>query len=218
MQVRDYVYVSDTKVEMLFEQIPQPFAKRMAREFKIDLKLVSLSLADAPTTQTRYGKLALVESFVRRELAVGSVDEPELYVSGTLPMRWGPYGDEHGMVFFAGATPATVVGFGGSLGHVIGASPPGTRPMYSAAPILVKTLAQAGQLTDAQASPRSDMPHGGLSASDATWPGAIVEAAKQLSPPTQRLEFLARCIRRVEYPAAGRTGVLIGSPIFVANA
>jgi uncharacterized protein DUF7019 len=218
MRVREYVYVSDTKVDMLFEQIPRPWAKRMAGELKISLKLVSLSLREAPTTQTRYSKLAVVESFVRRELAVGSVDDPELYVSGTLPMRWGPYGEEHGMVFFAGASSETVVGLGGSLRHVIGTSLPGTRHMYSAAPVLVKTLTRAGQLTDAGPAGRVDLKHGGLSASDAMWPGAIVEAAKQLSPPTQRLEFLARCIRRADYPVAGRTGVLIGSPIFVANA
>lgn len=57
------------------------------------------------------------------EVGVGakSPSEPGQYVRGRLPMRWGPPGAEQA-VYFGGGTERTIVGLGGSGGHLLGAS------------------------------------------------------------------------------------------------
>jgi hypothetical protein len=201
VRVRDYVYVSDGKIDMLFGQIPRPLAQRISAELRIDLKLISVSLREERATETRYAKLAVVETYVRRHLALGSVDDPALYVCGTLPMRWGPYGLEREVVLFAGASERTLVALGGSFAHVLGSAPPATRSMRSAAPVLYQALADDAHLKV-----------------ESAWPRAVVAAARELAPPTQRLEFFARVIGRAEHEVKGRDAVLLGSPLYVANA
>ena len=46
-ELRYFLYVSDAKLEMLFDQIPQKLRQRLSGEAKIDLKLASLTIKDA---------------------------------------------------------------------------------------------------------------------------------------------------------------------------
>ena len=41
--MRYYVYVSDSKVDMLYSQMPRGIRDRIAAELKIDLKVISAS-------------------------------------------------------------------------------------------------------------------------------------------------------------------------------
>ena len=120
---------------MLFAQIPEKLRKLILAELRIDFKVVSVSLKDAPTEETRYSKLAVVRDYVRHDLAVGTVDEPEEYFEGSLDMRWGEYLHQVGMVYFGGYTDRTVLGLGGSMAYVVGA--PGDSPTHasSASPL-----------------------------------------------------------------------------------
>jgi hypothetical protein len=216
--VRDYLYISDSKVDMLFDQIPRPLAQRISAELKFDLKLISVSLRDARGERTRYAKLAVVEAYIRRHLPVGSVDDPTPYVGGTLSMRWGPYGDGHKMVVFAGASERTVVGLGGSFVHVLGAVPHATQSRRSAAPLLYHALAEGGQLRDQLWDSTAAAHPGRAPGAEQGWPQLLVAAARGLAPPTQRLEFLARVIGRADHRVKGRDAVVLGSPLYVASA
>jgi len=42
-----YLYVSDAKVDMLFSQVPHELKKKVATEWKIDLKLLDLLRREA---------------------------------------------------------------------------------------------------------------------------------------------------------------------------
>ncbi|MCI0689871.1 MAG: hypothetical protein L0Y54_21920 [Sporichthyaceae bacterium] len=53
-----YLYVSDRKVDMLFDQIPRRLRRRLAAEAKVDLKVASVTLTSAHDDHTRYSKLA----------------------------------------------------------------------------------------------------------------------------------------------------------------
>ena len=58
--MRYYVYVSDSKVDMLYSQMPSGLRDRIAAELKIDLKVVSVSVSGRRSEETRYSKLQLV--------------------------------------------------------------------------------------------------------------------------------------------------------------
>ena len=62
--LRYLVYLSDSKIEMLLDQMPVSLRKEMASELKVDLKLLSVKLSRPATlasAATRLSKLAVVE-------------------------------------------------------------------------------------------------------------------------------------------------------------
>jgi hypothetical protein len=136
--VRHYAYVSDTKVEMLYAQIPEKQRARIITELKLDLKAVAVSVKDSPTEETRYSKLKVVDQYLRDHEEVGSIDNPRAYFAGTAMMKWCPFGRED-IVYFGGATEQTVFGLGGSMKQVIGSGGDWVAA-YSAAPALYAAL------------------------------------------------------------------------------
>lgn len=104
-----YVYISDAKVDMLFPQVPHEIKKKVALEFKMDLKLLSESRkTETESDDNRIARLETVVDFIREFGNVGTVDEPNEYIEGILPMRWGPYMNNNGIdspvVYFGGET------------------------------------------------------------------------------------------------------------------
>ena len=59
-----YLYISDTKVDMLYPQIPKPILKRIASSLSIDLKLlgaeVNIGVKGNLSDETRYAKVQIV--------------------------------------------------------------------------------------------------------------------------------------------------------------
>lgn len=238
--MRYYLYISDSKIDMLFGQIPQRLRRRLAAELTIDLKLVSATLAPSRTDETRYSKTDLVVHYLERHAEVGSVDYPQQYFRGTLPMRWGQATPR--MVYFGGETARTVFGLGGSMRHVLGAreangatSPDASVPdskietgyYYgpgSGAPEIVSALDQLVAAVD-EKSPLSKM---------GSTERAIVITTQKMSGHKYALEFLAKRLisssmdyRRRQEIARNFAGsnefmlpqhVLLGTPIYVAQA
>ena len=100
-----YVYVSDSKVDMLLSQIPHEVKKKIAAEFKFDLKLLSVSRkSETESEENRFSRLDAVVTFIRQYGNLGSSDEPDEYIQDELLMRWGPYGSDpkSPLVYFGG--------------------------------------------------------------------------------------------------------------------
>jgi len=139
-----YIYISDAKVDMLFPQVPHDIKKKVATEWKMDLKVLSASRkTETETDDNRIARLETVVDFIRQYGNVGSVDEPDQYIEDTLTMRWGPYGSsQNPPVFFSGQTEGTLFGLGGSMQHLIGSGNQGTPLLItqSSLPILITLL------------------------------------------------------------------------------
>jgi hypothetical protein len=86
---RYYLYVSDSKLDMLAGQIPRGRLDGLAAELQIDLKVISVSLREAPSDETRYSKLALVEAHLQEQESIGPVDAPSAYFDGTFAFATG---------------------------------------------------------------------------------------------------------------------------------
>jgi hypothetical protein len=209
---------------MLFAQIPAKLRRRYAADLKIDLKVVSTTLTSATSEETRYSKLELVESFLRKHSQLGSIDEPGSYFVGSLEMSWGPM-FEGKLVYFGGVTEETILGLAGSRRHVIGA--PGTTQIEtdptSVGPYLIEVLrtADPAMLDDVPVGPtdRGDQ----LGWVEAV---AVANATTCMYGPLRSLEFLAKrvAIRRPDdapqwaAEIVGNRTVVLGSPLFVAEA
>src|SRR5215467_14393211 len=104
LPLRYYLYVSDSKLDMLFEQIDQGSRKRISATLKIDLKVASLTLTGAEDPgPTRTAKLRMVEQFIETHQHVGTIQEPgKEYFRGQMLMTWDWAGREEGGVWFQG--------------------------------------------------------------------------------------------------------------------
>ena len=89
--LRYYLYISDSKLDMLFEQIDPSVLKRISAEVKVDLKLASLTLRGAESSgPTRIVKLRIVERYIDAHHNVGTIQTPGCeYFRGQMDMIWG---------------------------------------------------------------------------------------------------------------------------------
>ncbi|MFJ5837427.1 DUF7019 family protein [Streptomyces shenzhenensis] len=210
MAFRYYLYVSDTKVDMLLSQIDPKWARKRVTEVSLGLKMVGARHSVESTSPDRFARLERVLHHLADHGDLGDVDEPGQYVHGVLPMQWGPVADGD-TVYFGGHTDRTIVGLGGSTGHVLSTPPAeataGPRLSGSLLPTLLHQLAA-------------------LTAEDTAGPdalGTVVRANSQLRGPAQLVEFVAKrmlhgpCPYPELYPER-EMSVLLGSPLYVALA
>ena len=221
MDLKYYIYASDSKVDMLFAQIPKELLSELAGELKVNLGVVSVSLKQDSPEETRYSKLAIVRQYIEKHAEVGTIDDPKDYFAATVIAKWGPLSGEgvsSEIVYFGGVTSHTVFGLGGSLSHVVGARSEGKTQLYSTAPYLLLALSQADPKVAEDVAKDVGLRRG--PASQDFVMHAVRLATERLTGPEQRLEFLAK--RLVEAssddPRSAMRTTLLGSPIYVALA
>jgi hypothetical protein len=197
---------------MILPQIPHEVKKKVATEWRLDLKVFgSTRKEERETDDNRVARLEAVVSFIEEFGDVGSTDEPSEYVEDTLPMRWGPYGWWRGgsldspLVYFGGETENTIVGLGGSSKHLLGSTGPSSAHSHSATPSLMAVLGKELALDLGE----DERPYPPL---EAVW-----LATTQMEGPRQTMHFLAKKLLfgRSE---RGSRNVLLASPLYVTLA
>ena len=128
--IKYYLYVSDTKVDMLYAQIPQSIKDKIAAEIKIDLQILSVTFKDKDTAneETRYSKLNLVTNYIDKHLEIGTLKNPAAYIKDVMSMRWTQLGDA---AYFGGQNSDLDIGLCGSACHLTGQPVPKTGSKYS---------------------------------------------------------------------------------------
>jgi hypothetical protein len=223
-----YVYVSDSKVDMLYDQLPRGFLGWL-RGVNLSVGPVGGGIT-GKREATRFDRLRRVVSYLRSRGEVGTLDEPKGYVAGVLSMWWGPYGhSQHGndgVVFFGGETERTILGLGGSMHHIIGNVAGPVIHSHSATPVLISALVEELQLP-----PSEWMYEGPLGPEelrqDESWERDVILAVelaeRQHQGPPERLEFVAKVLlsgkaRDSSIDDSEKKWVILGSPLYVARA
>src|SRR6266702_901597 len=206
-----YIYISDTKVDMLYPQIPQPLLKRIASNLSIDLKLfgaeVNIGAKSGSSEETRISKVRIVSEYIEKHKDVGSIDAPSTYCKGTLPMRWGPIGGQ--TIYFSGSSTRTSIGLGGSLKHVIGAhaESPERRLSSSDMGSILETLEEALEHYESHKEINTS-----LSEYERVF-DAILTVRAYTTGLKQQVEFLAKTLLQGQ---SSYKYVVLGTPIYVA--
>lgn len=121
--MRDYIYRSEAKINMYFDQIPLAAREEIAMKLKINLAVVS---AEIETQRQTYDsveqKLQVVENYIRKKFDINSVDSDKGWVEGELEVRWGIFKDK-GIVFFVAKNLKSLFAMAGSDYHLIGNMP-----------------------------------------------------------------------------------------------
>ncbi len=183
--MRYYIYISDAKVDMLLPQIPNEAKRKIATEFKIDLKVLSaLRKSETETADNRFSRLEAVRAFIQEYGNVGSVAEPDDYIYGSMPLRMLT---DRNFVYFGGSDQEanTIVGLSGSVKHLIGITPPTNA--YGSSSLLSYTATFLRTIID---SIESNTEVSKVQLRDTL--NDAVRVTKSMSGPQQYFEFLAK--------------------------
>lgn len=231
--MRYYIYVSETKVEQLFAQIPTKLRDKIAARFTIDLKLVKGEFEGRQPQESLFSKLDIVRTYLDEEGLIGTADDPKSFFGDVMQLNWGPYyapdyDEDIQFVYFGGRTEDTIVGLGGSLKHVIGAVGETTAHSYSLTPYLIEGLQK---VIDASRVDREMDENDAPSAL-----GSVAVASGEMGGPWERMEFVAKRLANGvekhvswnprqhdpfgghEYEQIGPMKVVLGTPLYVAMA
>jgi hypothetical protein len=82
-----YLYISDSKVDMLLPQISDSQKKKVATEFGFDLKVFSVKRkTEVENGGERIARLEAVTSFIREFGNVGTIEHPDEYIEDSADM------------------------------------------------------------------------------------------------------------------------------------
>lgn len=116
-----YLYVSTTKVEMLYAQIPSPTLKTIAGELKINLGVLSGTLKTKEGSENLYSKTRVVSTYLAKNDQVGSIPFPKSYIADNLTFKWGILKDGRtSLSFFGGVRNNTTLVLIGSSASLVG--------------------------------------------------------------------------------------------------
>jgi hypothetical protein len=235
--LRYYIYVSDTKIDQLFAQVPAKLLKRLTVEASVNLKVVQFTLKQNPVDENRFSRLRVVERFIVSHGGVGTIDEPGPWLQGSIKVRWGllpgrapreaapppspgvSHPDSH-VVFFVGKSRSTILGMGGSAHHVLGATPetPGERELYSVGSVPI-VLSEHLERASRQPVDLWDVDPIGpvLSPIPLTVSlGLVHRTWKNANVPQQTVSFLAKRLTE-EHDLEGIPAAVLATPLFVAQ-
>jgi hypothetical protein len=232
--MRYYIYVSETKVEQLYAQIPTKLRAKIAAKFTIDLKLIKGEFEGRQPQESLFSKLDIVRTYLEDEGLIGTADDPKSFFGEIMPLSWGPYGgsdeEEDEFVYFGGRTEETIVGLGGSLKHVIGEVGRLEAHSYSLTQYLVDGLRDVMRASGVDRE---------LGENEATALACVGITSGRMGGPWERMEFVAKRLTHgivnnvwwnprhhdpfggqnfEGYEDVGQIRAVLGTPLFVAMA
>jgi len=222
MIMKYYIYVSDSKLEMLYSQIPQNLKSQIATEIKIDLKVVSTTFSDKERqSESKYSKLNLLGDYLEKHVGVSDVDSLTIgsYFKGTILMRWGPlenpysFGEKPTIAFFGGEGKNRSVALAGSMHHLIG-SDTGNSPTQAASATYYILSVIMKELRPEVGDIFLGTPVFGQDKDNEWALNGVDVALANLKGPVQKVEFIAKTLLKGN--AYGNHSVILGTPIYVA--
>lgn len=213
LSFRYYLYISDSKVDMLLAQMDPAFTRKRTTEVSLNLTVLGGKRAsEALAGGERTARLQRVVRYLEEHGDLGTVEEPGQFFWGLMPLRWGPFPTEPTLAYFGGATGRTVVGLGGSGAHFLGAAPAaGDAIPRSLTPSLL-----AGLRTDPEIGALAEAIKQGDDGQHSDALTAVHRANEAMPGPDQNLEFVAKRLLHGPSPTSPGVDVLLGSPLYVA--
>ncbi len=212
VDAKDYIYISEAKVDLLYEQIESPDTQKTGAEYGVDVKLFKwMGKRESEKVITKVTKLNRVVEFITKSKKVGTIDEPATYFRGTLRMNWGPLEDE--LIFFTGQSSETLVALAGSSKHLIGGTViPHTSLSDSLLPVMYEVFRK---YTAKEINPPDYFgpDHRPVLGDKENSLAVIQSVARLFEGASQKVEFLAK---NHLFGSSQGANVVLGTPFYVA--
>lgn len=227
---KHFLYMSAPKINALFEQISARDLKGLAKSVTVDLRVVKAEFdPGALSRETIYSRLKVVLKHLDHQGVIGTVDEPNSYLSSRLAMKFGINNRSLGqfsvtaaddgdpsteLAWFAGTTETTDLGLNGSLQNMIGLPSDHVALSNSMTSTALDSIYKHLGLTGTPGDPE-------FAANLAYLPLWAVESAVDRSltspyVPTQNVEFVAKRLIWGESRTSPGRRVGLATPLYVA--
>jgi hypothetical protein len=231
-----YIYLSESKVSMLYAQISQCTGVKREASLGFDIKLLKGHIKESRgIPEHSFAQLDEVISALNKSDLVGTVKDPKEYIGGCLSMTWctfgGSFGDKKSPITFWGYCEeshypfsGTVMALAGSKYHLLGEQRAGRAHSHSGTPMMIQWfLENLDDPFENSEESIKDAKHyvgeGAISNDDVT-NGAWL-AATQAKGHTAKYDFVAKVLHKSDWPEGFRSKtnrVILGSPLYVAFA
>jgi hypothetical protein len=194
-----FVYLSQTKVNMLYPQIPQRLSRSLEAEVKANIGFLQATVrgGKAAGPEDSHARVSVVTSYLEKHDKVGTVAQPERYIKDTATLKYGVVSEyASDIAFFGGGLGSTDIGLIGSSESMVGEvqrCESGHAPFYY-------TLRFLNSMTDHESSTRNPPYFSYRKAFDIASAAAPLEA---------QAVFFAKTLHQ-------EPGLVIATPLYVA--
>lgn len=217
--MRYYLYISDSKVDMLFPQVPGAVQQGVAKKLGFDLKLISGSIeSQKQTFDSRVARLQAVEEHIRSFHKIGAPTDETPWVGGEIMVQ--VLSIAGGAILFVNREEPDYFVLGGSADHVIG-NTKADRPAVS-----YSSMYQISRFLSELHNNETILPDGPKKRRSPKPPNQYLERladnmkcifAESVRQPPQRIEFLAKRLSMVDNRYRGGK-MVFATPLYVALA
>ena len=218
-----YVYISESKIDMLHSQISQTTAVAKEASLGFDWKFLKGEIKTARgVPENKLTKLNDVVARLEKDSAVGSLDDAKPYIRGALRMKWASIGiirEFSPVTFWGYADSNSVLGLAGSAHHLVGTQREGFTHCYSQTPLILAWLKRELDL------PKGDRKRLGI---DKEWlnrakhmRGGMIETSvedmvRKMDGELEEFEFIAKVLHRSSVSQDLPRRVILATPLYVA--
>jgi hypothetical protein len=227
--VKYYIYISENKIQMLYEQTADAGRGSVEATVGFDVKLLKASIKkERGVPESSIGKLRTVVEELNKNDLVGRIDENKQYIRGTLPLVWGRYGmsypKEGPITFWGYNSDKIALGMAGSSYHVLGNQREGSAHSHSLTPAILAWFHEhlhepipPGDVVGQQSIELLEETRllESYDIANATW-----LAVTQMLGERTTYNFVAKVLHRSKWPEGFRSSkistIILASPLYVA--
>lgn len=229
-----YIYLSESKVSMLYAQISLSTDTKREASLGFDIKLLKGHITESRgIPEHSFAQLDAVISALHKSDLVGNVKDPKEYIGGCLSMTWCTFGrsfkDKESPITFWGYCEesdypfsGTVMALAGSKYHLLGEQRDGHAHSHSGTAMMTRwfleNLDEPFENSEDLIKDAKDYGGDGPISDDDVTNGAWL-AATQARGQIAKYEFVAKVLHKSNWPEGFRSKtnrVILGSPLYVA--
>jgi len=215
-----YAYISNSKLDMLFPQIPRPFLEDISGELSVNFGLLKATLKDKGLTPNRLSKLNAVAKYIEKYEDVGDMENPATYIKGVGNMHSTILCEGMALFCWCSANEKDLeqkhyLLLSGSSSHLIGMDTAEMVYTHSITNIVLNRLAGLRKSEDALEEKLICENGNYKQPGHDSYLEDIKHWASITSGPVQKYEYLARTLI---FEKDGDSNVILATPIYIALA
>lgn len=202
--LRFYIYISETKVRMLFSQLPDDVINKWSTELKLSAPLIAsatISTEGGRSEKSIERQVQILSAHIEKTHEIGDLANPKAFIGGTCLMRFGILKDyAQQLAFFGAREGGRTLALIGSADSVLGRVPSAKAdhsPNYYALRFL-------NHWAKTEAKPYDQIPY------EESYAAAFEKAFHAVPKRAELYEYLARVL----YADAELT---VATPLYIAS-
>ena len=221
--MRYFVYISESKIKMLFSQVAKSDVERLEEFLGFDLKILKGEMKETrgfPANQ--FAQLNEILNKLGKDELIGSLREQKPFIKSSLKMTWASFGfkPDTPITFWSYFSRNVALGLAGSKHNLIGEQPSGIVHSYSRTDSIIyylrNELENALPQRDDNELPSYARTESFQNSLESQAAGGIWEAV-QLPGERETFDFVAKVLFRTTRKFKNQSwSIILATPLYVA--